>query len=173
MRRLHAPTDGPIAKAGVVALPDLLAPALDLLARLELPEENGREQVRREIAGADVHPRVFVDQAAEETAAVCAFLADDLGSLHERRIVDQQCTALAAAEVLRLVEAEGGKGSEGAEVVSSVAPKEAVGVVLDDGKSVPARQSHDGVHLAADAGVVHDDDGTCSGRDKVLQARLV
>ena len=50
------------------------------------------------------HPRVLVDLAAEELAAVGALLPDDLGALDESRIVDEQRAALAGDDVLRLVE---------------------------------------------------------------------
>ncbi len=91
------------------SLPDRLAGGFESRSRLQLRQQEGRQDIGRQVAGADVHPGVLVHLAAEEAAAVGAFLADDLGALDVAWVVDQQRAALAAGEVLGLVEALGGQ----------------------------------------------------------------
>ena len=82
---------------------------------LHLRPKEGRDQLARKVGRADVHPRVLVDLAAEELAAVGALFADDLGALDEPRVVDQQRAALARDDVLRLVEATAAEVADRAE----------------------------------------------------------
>ena len=63
---------GPIRQMLAVEVPDLLAVALDLLALFQLGQQEGCQDVRRQVARADIHPGVLVHLAAEETAAVGA-----------------------------------------------------------------------------------------------------
>ena len=90
----------------VVPLPDVEPARRDGVGLLHLrPQERGDDlagQVRR----TEVDPGVLVDLAPEELAAIRALLPDDLGALDEPRIVDQERTALAGDDVLRLVERE-------------------------------------------------------------------
>ena len=79
--------------------------------------------------------RVLVDLAAEEPRAIGALLLHDLGALDERRVVDQQRTAFAAREVLRLVEAEGRELAVATDRPSAVGRAERVGSVLDQHRS--------------------------------------
>src|SRR5438128_1763658 len=72
---------GPVAQLRVVPLPDAPPLRLNLGARLQLRVKEGGEQVRGEIARAQVDPGVLVHLAAKEAAAVGAFLPDDLGAL--------------------------------------------------------------------------------------------
>ena len=90
-------------------------------------------------SGSSIHvdPSVFVHLPAEEPAAVGAFLADDLGPLDEARVVDQERAALAAGEVLGLVEALRGEAAERAEVPALVLGEQAMGIVFDDRDAVP------------------------------------
>ena len=75
-----------------------------------------------------------------------------------RRVVDQQRAALAAGEVLRLVETLRRHAAEGAEILPLIFPEEAVRIVLNDRDAVAVGDRHDGVHLAADARVMHGHD---------------
>jgi len=61
---------GPSTERLVIALPDEAPRGLDPISRLELRQQDGGQQVRRQVAGAEVGPRVLVNLAAEEAAAV-------------------------------------------------------------------------------------------------------
>ena len=127
----------PVGELGVVALPDRAARVAWIASRASsCAEQERREDVGRQIARADVDPGVLVDLAAEEPAAVGALLADDLGALDELRVVDEQRAALAAGEVLGLVEALRRQRAERAERPAAVAAEQAVRVVLDDREAV-------------------------------------
>jgi len=118
MRRDHRQADAarcrPVAQAGLVGVPDLAPPGLDALRGFKLGTQERGQQLRREVAGADVHPGVLVDLPAEEAAAIRTLLADDLGPLHVPRVVDQQRAALPADDVLGLVKALRRQHAEGA-----------------------------------------------------------
>ena len=96
---------------------------------------------------------------AEETAAIRAFFAQNLGAFNQFRIVDQQGAAFAASEVLCLVKALRRQRAEGAAIAPFVTREESMGVVFDDGDAPLFRDRHDGIHLAGDAGIMHQDDG--------------
>src|SRR5260370_24007011 len=96
----------------MVAVPMGLPAPCQGLGILELRPEKGRNDVARQIGGADIDPSILIDLAAEEFASVGAFFADDLGPLDEARVVDDQRAAFAGDEVLGLVEAEGRELSE-------------------------------------------------------------
>src|SRR5262245_42097310 len=115
-----------------IVVPEAPPRGLDALARLQLRVEVGGEDVGGYVAGPDVHPGVLVDQSPKEPAAVRALLADDLRPLGEARVVDEQRAALAAVDVLGLVEALRREAAEGAERPAPVRAEEPVRVVLDD-----------------------------------------
>ena len=75
------------------------------------------------------------------------------------RVVQDQCTALTADEVLRLVEAEGRHPPEGAEHLALVGRGQPVGVVLHERHVVAAGDLDQLFDVARDPGVVHGDDG--------------
>jgi len=76
----------------------------------------GRQDIRREITGANVNPRVLVYLPTEEAAAVCAFLPDDFSTLNILRIVNQQRAAFAAGKIFGLMKALRGQTTERAEI---------------------------------------------------------
>ena len=104
VRKLHFVSHRPIFEVFIVEAPNPLAMGLDLFSVFQLGIQKRGQDIRRQVGGANVYPGVLVHLAAEEAAAIGAFLADDLGALDERRIVDQQCPSLAAREVLGFVE---------------------------------------------------------------------
>jgi hypothetical protein len=130
-RQAHARLGRPFRQPGVVRVPHRVPPALDLGERLQLRGESGREHVRRQIAGSHVHPPVLVDLPTEEPAPVGPLLAEDLGPLAQRVVVEHQRAALAALDVLGRVEALRGERSDRAQRSSPVVGAETVGVVLD------------------------------------------
>src|SRR5438094_2605305 len=130
-RQANRVRGGPLAKVAGIGLPDRLAALLDGFGRFQLRQQVGGQQVGRQIARADVDPRVLIDLAPEELRAVGALLPDDLGPLNQLRRIDQQRTALAAGDVLGLVKAQRGQPAETAQRASPVFSEEPVGVVLD------------------------------------------
>src|SRR3954469_19109959 len=90
----------------LVVLPERAPLALDLFEFFELCEQKNRQQLAEDVAGADVNPCVFVHLAAEETTPVGALITDDLRALDERRIVEDECTTFAAADVFRFMKAQ-------------------------------------------------------------------
>src|SRR5215467_9545569 len=105
LRQAHAVSLCPGGEPLLIARKDASAPGLNILVVLELSQEEGREELRGQITRPDVHRSVLVDLTAEESAAVGAFLAQDLGTLHPCLLVQQQRTAFAARDVFRIVEA--------------------------------------------------------------------
>src|SRR5580700_3012237 len=96
----------PVLEMNIIVLPDSGSRGLHLLPGFQLGVENRRQNVGRQIAGSDIHPRVLIDLAPEETAAIGPFLPDDLSTIDIARVVNHQRSALPTSEVLRLVKAE-------------------------------------------------------------------
>src|SRR5438128_6961393 len=95
-----------VLETGVVGVPDGLPFRRNGFGLLELrPQERSRDLARKERA-ADVDPAVLVHLAAEELPPIGPLLLENVGPVGERRVVDQDRAALAAMDVLRLVEAE-------------------------------------------------------------------
>ena len=133
---------------------------LDRLGLLELAGEVRRQRVGHAEGGARVAPRVLVDLAEEEGPPVGALLVEDARAVDVPRVVEQQRTALAAHEVLGLVEAQAGHPAQAAEGLAGPASEQRVRGVLDDGDVGPVLEhlAYAG-DVARDAGVVHEHDG--------------
>ena len=104
-------------------------------ARLELCKQEGGQEIGRQKARADVHPCVLVDFAAKETRAIGALFSQYLGSADERRIIDDERSALATGDVLRFVKAERGQRAERAEHPATILAEQPVRIVFDDGNA--------------------------------------
>jgi len=141
--------------AQVVALPDRDAPRVDDAGSLQLPPKNCRQEVAQHPTGTNVDPGVLVDLPAQESAAVGALLPQDFRALHKFFVVDEQRPALAAREVLRLVETLRGERPERAEVLRLVLREESVGVVFDEHETVSISDLHQRIHFAGDSAVVN------------------
>src|SRR6266568_7159342 len=89
----------------------------------KLRTEKGRQQVRRQIARADIDPGVLVDFAAEKPAPVRSLFPKNLGSLVKLCVIDQQRAAFCA------------------EVSPAIAPLQTIRVIFDHSKATPARDS--------------------------------
>src|SRR5947208_453044 len=77
----------------------------DLVHRLDLGVEEGARDLAGDVRRADVDPGVFVHLAPEELRPVRPLVAEDLRPVDQRGVVDAERAALAAGEVLRIVEA--------------------------------------------------------------------
>ena len=130
-RQRNAAARGPVREPRAVAGDDGGAARLQALELVELHLEDGRQHVREHVAAALGDPGVLVDLAAQEGAAVRALLAGDLGSLGQLRVRDSERAALAAAHVLRLVEAEAARVAEGAQRAPAPACRDPLRRVLD------------------------------------------
>ena len=104
----------------------------DRVPLLELAVQVGGQHVGQPERRADVLPRVLVDLAEQELAPVGALVVHDVGPVDVGLAVDDQRAALAADEVLGLVEAQRGEAAEAAERAAPVAAEQAVRVVLDE-----------------------------------------
>jgi hypothetical protein len=62
----------------------------------ELRAQEGRQQVRRQIARPDIDPVVFVDLTPEKSAAIRSLFPKNFSALIKLGIIDQQCTAFSA-----------------------------------------------------------------------------
>src|SRR3954463_4072859 len=102
-RKTDTGANCPVAQACFIAVPDPLAKAANLMIFFKLRKQERRQQIRGQIAGADVHPSVLVYLAAIEAASIRALFADDLGSLDIDWIVHNERSALAADYILGLV----------------------------------------------------------------------
>src|SRR5512132_3090250 len=89
-REPHAVCFGPRSQLARVGFPNLSSPRLNLIAVLELRLEKRREQVRRQITGSDIYPRVLVHFAAEKSASIGPLFPKNFGALVELAIIDQQ-----------------------------------------------------------------------------------
>src|SRR6266576_731634 len=87
----------------VVILPDSLPRRLNQLGRLQLRVKERRENLGRQVTGADIYPVVLIHFAAEETAPICSFLANNFCALDILPIINQKRAALAASKILRLM----------------------------------------------------------------------
>jgi hypothetical protein len=125
---------------------------------VELRREERSLQLGEDVARADVDPRVLVDETAEESTAVGPLLADHLGAFDQGGVVQEQRTAFAAREVLRLVEAQRGGRAERSERSASVGGEEPVRVVFHDRDPAPACEVHDRIELARHPGVMQRND---------------
>ena len=160
-------------EAGGVAGVDGVALGGDFLGLFELGVEEGGDEFRGEVGGADVDPGVLVDFATEELGAVGTFLPDDFRALDETRVVDDQRATLAADEVLGLVEAVAAEVADGAEVLSVEGGVDPLRGVLDDEEVVFLGNGHDHIHLAGDPGVVDGDNDLGPGGDRRLDLGFI
>src|SRR6266850_1619163 len=170
---LHAVIAGPIFELCIVVLPNPFSPGLNPFAHFQLSVEERCQNIGKQIAGTDVHPRVLVHFAAKEAAAVGAFLSNDLGALDKARVVDQQSSAFAAGEILSLVKAQGSQATQGTQRPAPISAEQTVRVIFDHRHAVPLGNIENGVHLAADAGVMNDHNGPGTRRDETFQMRLI
>src|SRR5262249_45744859 len=132
----------------------------DVVTAFELTEEERGEHFAEPERRSDVDPRVLVDEAVEELAAVGALVEEDVGAIHVGRIVHHERAAFAADEVLRLVEAEWREATEAAERPPAITAEETVRVVLDELGTRPLVEDvDDAVDIARDARVVDRDNG--------------
>src|ERR1700722_16304402 len=95
-RHLDTVGSRPCCELRRVPVPDRAAMLPHPLPIFKLSKQHGGEQVGRQIARTDVHPRVFVDETTEELAPVRPLLTDDLRALDVARIVDDDRSSLSA-----------------------------------------------------------------------------
>ena len=133
----------------------------------------GRIQLAGQIGGAVLHPGVLIHLAPEKAGAVGALFPDDLRFFNEGRVIDEDSAALAHGIVLRLMEGVAAKVADGAQCPALIKGVDALCGVLYHLQVVAAGDVHDGVHLAADAGVVDDADDLCLIGDGGFDLRLV
>jgi len=91
----------------------------------------------------------------------------------QAHVVDDERASLTTLHVLGFVEALGGEGSEGSETLSAVRPAKPMRIVLDQADPVAFGDAVEGVHVAADARVVHHDDRLAPSRDGGFDKPLV
>jgi len=163
----------PGAELVIIALPEVGALFLDAAPVFQLGVKEGGQDVADQVAAAEIDPGIFVHLATEEAGAIGAFFADDFGAFDQSGVVDQESTAFAAGEVFGFVETLRGERTEGPEPASAVFPKQAVGIVLDNGDAVLMGKSNDGIHLAAHAGVMHRNDGSGARGNEVRKEAFV
>jgi hypothetical protein len=164
----NAAARGPVREPRAVPSDDGGAARLQALELVELHLEDRGENVRENVAAALGDPGVLVDLAAQERAAVRALLTGDLGTLGQLRVRDSERAALAAAHVLRLVEAEAARVAEGAERAPAPACRDALRRILDQPEVPAARDSEQGVHVGRDPRIVHRQQSRRPGRDAPL-----
>ncbi len=75
----------------------------------KLRAKKGREQVRRQIARADIDPGVLVDFAAEKPAPVRSLFPKNFGSRIKLRVVNQERAPFTASEILGFMKTESSK----------------------------------------------------------------
>lgn len=112
---LEAELLGVGGQEGLVAVEHGSSSTEDPVLALELGDQVGRQHVRQAARRPGVCPGVLVDLAEEERRPVGALVVDDTRPLDVFLAVDHQGAALAAGEVLGLVEAEGGEPTEAAD----------------------------------------------------------
>lgn len=157
----------------LVPPPQLPALPKDMVELLHLGPQEGGAELADEAGGADVDPGVVRHLVAEEAGPIGAVFPDDLGALDIFRGVDEQGAALAALDVLGLVERQGGQVADAAQLPPLVGGADGVGRILDDDEAVFFGNRHDGVHLAGDAAVVHRHDGAGTRGDRGGDAAFI
>src|SRR5437763_1540519 len=93
----------------LIVLPNLFALGLDFLPDLQLCKKESREHIAHDVTRANVNPRILIDLPSEEPAPVGSFFAQNFGPFGQTSVVNQQCSALTAGDIFRLVEALGSK----------------------------------------------------------------
>ena len=101
-----APTPPPRARAAPIARRPRPGACEDRLPPLELAEQVGREHIGQPERRSGVLPGVLVDLAQQELPPVRPLVVQHVGAVDVVVAVDDQGTALAADEVLGLVEAQ-------------------------------------------------------------------
>src|SRR2546421_8601207 len=122
---------GPVAELVGVAVPDPVPGGLDLGATLELASKERSLELRGEITRAEVAPGVPLDLAAKERRSIGPLLPDHLSPLGVLTPVEHERAALAGADVLRLVEADGAEAPHRPQWPLAVGREQAVRRVLD------------------------------------------
>ena len=105
------------------------------------------------------------DLAPVELAAVGSLLADDLGPLDERRIVDDQSPALARHQILGLMERDGGEMAKRTGRAALVARSQCLGSILHDDQFMIGGDRIDPIHVAGGARIMHNEDRLGAWRD--------
>ncbi len=158
MSRNHRLADiilfSPTPEIFIIVFPNFPASRLDTLPILELRQEKTSQHVRRKVTRSNLHPAVFIHQAAEKFAAIRPLFPDDLRVFDQVRIIDKQRTALSAGDVLGFVETLRREFSEGAQVFAFVFAKQSVGVVFNDRKIIFPADGKDLIHLAAHTSIM-------------------
>ena len=148
-----------VRERGVIPLPDPLAFGLDFVEMLKLRPEECRDDLRRQERTARIDPAILVHFAAKELGAIRPLFPDDLSAADEAFVVDDEHTALARDDVLRLVEGERRQMPDRPERTTLVERIDRLRGIFDDQQSVPIRNLHNRVHVTGDARIVdgHDD----------------
>ena len=167
-RELHEPARGERGEGVAVPAPGARTGRRERIDRCELRVEICGEHLVQRVRGADVHPGVAVDLAAEELLAIGAAVAEELTARDILRPVQHERAALPAVDVLRLVEAEAADVADRAERATAERGADAVRRVLDQAEPARAGERAEAVHLAGDAAVVHGDDRPRPRRDRGL-----
>ena len=163
----------PLCELVGIIHPDAFSYGLNFIFRFELSEQECCKQIGEKVTRPDVHPCIFIDLTAEETAPVRPLLPDDFRPVDILWFVDDEGASLSAHEILRFVKALHGQIAESPQKFSSVFSEEAVGVVLNDWQVVFFRDGQDRIHLASDSCVMDWDDGFCPGCDEALYEGFV
>ena len=130
----------------------------DDISLLELAVEHRGEHFAQTERRTDVLPRVLVDFAQHERAAVRTLVVEDVRPGDVVLLVEDERAAFAADEVLGLVEAERGEAPEASERPTAVRAEQPVRVVFDDGDVAPVDRGLDAGDVAPDARVVDGND---------------
>ena len=157
----------------VVKIPRSKAIVVDLVSALELRPKIRRVEVALQVGAAGVDPGILIDLSPEESLAVRALLADNLGALDVLGLVYDDGAALPHRVILGLVEAVAAEVSDSSEGTALVRAHDALGSVLNHDKVVATGDVDDGVHLAGHAGIVHRHNHARSIGDGRLDLRLV
>ena len=144
----------------VVAVPDAHSLVIDLVELLQLCPEVSHVQLTGKIGRTVVHPAVFIDLAAEELAAVCPFLADDLSSLLVSVIVEQQRSAFTHGVILGLMETVAAEVADRSERRALVKGIDTLGGILHHLQVMLPCNVKDPVHVTGHACVMNRADHT-------------
>lgn len=105
-----------------------------------------------------VHPGVLVDLSAQEAAPVRALLAQDLGGLEVRQVIDHQGPTLPRGDVLGVMPALGGKAAESTQWRALPTRAQPMGVVLHQGDPPWLEQRAQFLDPRGYPAVMHDED---------------
>src|SRR5262245_55178972 len=131
-----------------VKLVDLTAPFGEGVQHLKLTVEKGTGELTENVGGAEIHPCIFINLAAEKLSPICTLVPNNLGSFNHLRTINAQSATFTANIVFGFMEAVRAEMADRAQGSVLIEGIHALSSIFNDQQVVFFGNSHDAVHVA-------------------------